>query len=58
MDRLCLLLSTSVLQPTDNRECQLKVSIAKWLNATADEHGCGDKDGSDKNFWKEHMLWS
>lgn len=44
--------------PWKDRECQLKVSVAKWLSVITDEHGCGDNNGKDKNSWNEHMLWS
>lgn len=34
------------------------LSIARWPNATADECGHGDIDGSDRKSRNEHMLWS
>lgn len=55
----CLPLFTPSLLPAKIQRMSIKdLSVAKWLNANADEHGYGDNDGSDKNPWKEHMLWS
>lgn len=55
----CLLLLTPGLSPAKIQKVPIKgLSVAKWLNATADKHGYGDNDGSDKNPWNEHLLWS
>lgn len=52
-------LFTPSLLPTKIQRMSIKsLSVAKWLSVNADEHGYGDNDGSGKNPWKEHFLWS